>query len=512
VILPTWTNKSPDWRKEILPTLQLNGHVSVERGSYRDVTATSAQTDFAYSNMVWTLPHLRVNRPEGGADLNLVADDRTREYHWRIHSVIDPKAIRHLLTDSQLRVFDDFQFTTPPAIHAELNGHWNEMEKTSVDGEIVVTNFSFRSNSIDKLVCSLQITNQALIVTKARLDRADKFITAEKVELDFPTKKIFFKEVYGTVDPYLVTRLIGRKVAAHIAPYQFTEPPAIRLNGSLTITNINDADMHFLVDGNQFKWSKFNADKISGRLDWVGETLVLTNVQSSAYHNGTVHGWAYFDFTPTNGTAFQFDFAVADVDLNSAVRGLNNKTNRLEGLLHGNLIFESGNTRDPKSWRGHGRANLRDGLIWDVPIFGIFSPVLNTLMPGAGNSRAREGSANFIVHDGIIYSDDLELRASGLRLRYRGGVDFQNQVDARVEAELLRDTWIIGPLVSLALTPITKIFEYKVSGTLSDPKSEPVYIPNILMMTLRPFHSLKEALTPEKTTQPAPNPPTEKKP
>ena len=513
VILPAWTNRSPSWRKEVLPTLELNGHVSVERGTYRAVVATSANTDFAYSNMVWTLPHLRVNRPEGGADLNLVANDRTREYYWRVHSQVDPKAIRHLLTDEQQRVFDDFQFTTPPEIRAELRGHWNEMEKTSVDGEIVAHNFAFRSNSIDKLTCSLLLSNQNLQVSDARLESGGKLITAKGVALDFPTKKLFFTNVYSTVDPYLVTRLIGRKVAAHVAPYRFAESPAIRLDGNMTINKTKDADLHFLVDGTQFQWEQFNLDKISGRLDWVGETLLLTNVHASAYRGGTIVGSSYFNFAPTNGTALRFDFAAADLDLQSLVSGLSGKTNHLEGLLHGQLTIDSGNTRDFKTWHGSGRANLRDGLIWDVPIFGIFSPVLNTIMPGAGNSRAREASASFIVKEGIIYSDDLEIRSLGLRLQYQGGVDFQQNVDARVEAELLRDTWVIGPLVSLALTPISKVFEYKVTGTLGKPETEPVYIPNFLMMTLRPFHSLKEALTPEKTeTEPAPNPSVEQKP
>ncbi|MEO5802741.1 MAG: hypothetical protein ABIR24_04365 [Verrucomicrobiota bacterium] len=513
VTLPAWTNRSPNWRQEVLPTLALNGHVSVGRGTYRDVTATSASTDFAYSNMVWTLPHLRVGRPEGGADVNLVANDRTGEYRWRVHSQIDPRAIRHLLTEQQQRVFDDFGFTTPPTIRAEIVGRWNDMEKSSVDAEISANKFFFRSNSIDKLTCSLQVADQSLRVSEGRLERAGKLITAQKIQLDFPTRKLFFTNVYSTDDPYLVARLIGRKVAAHLAPYQFAESPTIRLNGSLNIGRTEEADLHFFVEGTKFHWTHFDLDKISGQIDWVGETLLLTNVNSSAYRGGRIAGWSYFDFAPTNGTDFRFDLAAADIDLQSAFSGIKGKTNHLEGLLHGQLAIESGNLRDPKTCRGHGRVNLRDGLIWDVPIFGIFSPMLNALMPGAGNSRAREGSANFLVREGIIYSDDLEIRSAGVRLQYRGGIDFEQRVDARVEAEMLRDTWVIGPIVSLALKPISKIFEYKVTGTLSQPETEPVYIPNFLMMTLHPFHSLKEALTPEKVeAETTPTPSAEKKP
>ena len=43
--------------------------------------------------------------------------------------------------------------------------------------------------------------------------------------------------------------------------------------------------------------------------------------------------------------------------------------------------------------------------------------------------------------------------------------------------------------------PVTKLFEYKVTGSLAQPKTEPVYlIPKLVMMPFHPFRSLKELL------------------
>jgi hypothetical protein len=226
----------------------------------------------------------------------------------------------------------------------------------------------------------------------------------------------------------------------------------------------------------------------------VGKTLLLTNLLASAYNGGHVTGWSYFEFPPTNGADFKFDLTAGNIDLQTMVRSLEGKTNQIEGLVQAHMTLNSGNTRNLDSLQGTGHVELRDGLIWDVPIFGIFSPLLNVFVPGAGNSRAREASANFLVSNGIIYSDDLEVRAPMVRLQYRGGIDFQQRVEARVQAELLHDTWVIGPFVSLALTPISKILAWQVTGNLSHPVSEPVYIPNFLMMTLRPFHTLMKPL------------------
>ncbi|MEO6183132.1 MAG: hypothetical protein ABIP71_08575, partial [Verrucomicrobiota bacterium] len=516
VILPAWTNATPNWHEEVLPSLVLRGKASVGPGAFRLVTATSASTEFIYTNRIWTLPHLRVDRPEGGADLNLVASDETRGFQWRIRSEIDPAALRPLFNEKQRTVFDDFKFTKPPTITGEIHGQWHEMAKNVTSGELSAQNFFFRSNVIDKLTCSFLFTNQQLEVSEARLEQNQKFISAGRVALNFTNKELVFKNIYSTVDPYLIARLIGRKVAEAIEPYQFAEPPAFRLNGSLSIGQIDDTDLHFDVDGTLFQWKYFNADRLSGHIDWVGKTLLLTNILASAYNGGQIAGWSYFVFSPTNGADFKFDLAAGDIDLQNLVRSLKGKTNRIEGLVHGQMTLNSGNTRNWDSWQGTGKVNLRDGLVWDVPIFGIFSPFLNAIVPGAGNSRAHEASANFLVSNGIIYSEDLEIRAPMLRLQYRGGIDFQQRVDARVEAELLHDTWVIGPLVSLALTPISKILAWQVTGNLSHPVSEPVYIPNFLMMTLRPFHtlmkplnSMKKIISQEKeSSAPAPEPPS----
>src|ERR1035441_7957904 len=116
----------------------------------------------------------------------------------------------------------------------------------------------------------------------------------------------------------------------------------------------------------------------------------------------------------------------------------------------------------------------------------MFSGVLNGMVPGLGSSRASAGTCSFIITNGVIRSDDLDIRSTGMRLQYRGTVDFQGQVNARVEAGLLRDIWLVGPVVSTVLWPVTKLFEYRVSGSLGQPKTDPVYI--VPKGVFLPFH------------------------
>jgi hypothetical protein len=76
-----------------------------------------------------------------------------------------------------------------------------------------------------------------------------------------------------------------------------------------------------------------------------------------------------------------------------------------------------------------------------------------------------------------------------------------------VEAELFRDTWLIGRVLSLALWPVTKMFEFKVTGALNEPKMEPLYtVPKLIMIPLHPIKTLEELFPPptQNTNSPAP--------
>src|SRR5207237_8650277 len=106
--------------------------------------------------------------------------------------------------------------------------------------------------------------------------------------------------------------------------------------------------------------------------------------------------------------------------------------------------------------------------------------------PGVVSGRASAATGSFVITNGVIRSDNLEIRSPAMRLDYRGAVDLQGQINARVEAELLRDVWGLGPIISTVFWPVTKMMEYKVTGSLTQPRSEPVFfLPRIVLMPFR---------------------------
>lgn len=515
LILPAWTNSHPDWNGEVRSTLWLQGDFKVGNASFRRVPVTSAQSHFSYTNMTWILPDLSLTRPEGNALVTFESNDRTKNFYCHLHSGIDVMALRPLFGEKAQHGFDTLAFTQPPQIDGEMWGNLHDNSRIGARANVVLTNFTFRGQAASHFHGNFQYTNNFLLLTDARIERGTQIGTASGVGVNFTTQQLFLTNGYSTLDPVPVVNAIGPKVAKVMEPYRFSFPPKVAVRGTIPLHGDVPADLHFRVDGGPFHWMNFNVDHVSGGVDWVGQHLNINDIKA-AFYGGTLTGTAKFDFNPAEGADFSFDTIVTDSNLHALAADLFAPTNHLEGHLSGHLNITQANSHNWRtSWFGRGQMDLRDGLIWEYPMFGIFSKVLDDISPGLGQSRASEASATFVITNSVIRTDNLEIRSPVLRMLYRGTVGFDGSVDAVVEARLLRDFWLVGPILSAALSPLTKIFEYTVTGSLSHPKSEPRFLLPALMLS--PFHWFRSLITPRHAEPPPganapPSPPPGKSP
>jgi hypothetical protein len=504
VILPAWTNQHPDWLGEVRPTVSLAGDFRVGEGAFRDVPFQSASSSFFLTNLFWHLPDLRVQRPEGSVFGEYSSDLGTRDFFWNVHCRINPKAIRPLLEEEQQQqALDYFQFSQPPEIEAKVWSRWGEMERLGIEARVRGTNCSYRGESVTAFDAGVSYTNKLLVFTQPHVWQGEREAQAPRIFVDLATQRIFFTNAFGNLDPMSVARAIGPKSAEAIEPYRYDLPPFTRVNGSVDLKKgRHEDDLHFQINGGPFRWRQFRLQRLGGNIDWVGDKVSLNNMRG-AFRNGNIGGAAAFDFTRGQGANFSFNLGLSDADLRTFMPDIGYPTNHLEGLLNGELVIRSAKTADQKSWQGEGKLELRDGLIWEIPMFGAFSPVLNSLAPGLGNSRAKQATSTFIITNSLVVSRDMEIRATAMRMNFDGAVDFDGRVDARVEAELLRDIPAIGWLFSKLLWPVSKLFEYHVTGTLSQPKLQPYYIATkIILMPFHPFKTLRDLAPPDEQKPP----------
>jgi len=500
-ILPAWTNRQSDWAREVLPSLSLAGQFDSNAGSSHGVRFASIRLPFTLTNLSWATPGLKIARPEGALELTGEADQRTGEFRGSMHSDFDPMALRPAFPQKNVqRVFDFFELVTPPHLTAEVRGNWRDFSNFSAMANVALTNAVFRGQAVKACLARVTYTNQFLSILDPIVIREGEQGVAAGIGIDLAQQRLFLSNAVGRLNARAVTKCIGPQTDKAIEPFVFDRPPDVRVAGSVPLGRSDKTeDMRFEVEGGPFHWLHFHLEQVKATILWRGDTLTITNLQGR-WRGADVAGSVHFQFTPKGqGDLFSFQLRVTGADLRTVLTDLQpGKTNKVEGKVSGELFITRADTTDWKSWQGHGYARMTNGLLWDIPFFKIFSPILNAFIPGLGNSRAKHATATFQITNSVIHSTDLEIRATLMRMQFEGSVDFQQRVEGTMEAQLLRDVTPIGFLISKIFWPMTKLFEYKVSGTLENPKTEQRYFPSkFIMLPFQPIKTLKDIFVPE---------------
>ena len=434
VTLPAWTNPAPDWSGTVEPTLRLRGELEFSNAAVHGVTVDLAQTHFSCAHMIWNVADLEL--AQGRTKLQLAGEvsAATENFAGRISGAADVESARPFLTAERgQRALDIFKLSEPLALNLTAAGNLQNFDSLTAAGHLALTNFSVRGQTADSVTGNFTYTNHVLEFLQTQLFRAGgaQTLAADAVALDFNARMIFFTNGFSTAEPMMVCRAIGPKTAAVVAPYEYLSPPTARVNGRLPLRDMNGGhdldgtDMTFdIIRGAPFRWTKLQTTNITGTIHWLGQELVLTNIEA-AFYGGQGEGYAYFDFRPVGyGCDFNFGASVANVNVQRLAEDLSgSKTNALEGSLSGRVTVTEANSKTWRSWNGYGAAELKDGLLWNIPVFGFASQVLNVFTPGLGNSRATEASAQFVMTNGVVHSDSLEIHTLTMRLQYIGTVD-----------------------------------------------------------------------------------------
>lgn len=514
VVLPAWTDPQPDWDGTVKPTIRVEGSFRVGTGGFKGIPFDEAESSLHFDGEWWRLPDLRTRRPEGRQEIAVEYNDNTREYRIDARGTVFPPVLKPVLGPHSGEVLDLFLFREPVTADLSIYGPWSEGTRQAIVGKVRASGFVFRGEGFDQLDAEVCYTNRALVATRLHLGRGDRSLQAEGLGYAFPEDRLWITNAVNTLEPAAVVALISPGFLDKLAHYRFDTPPRIRVDGTVRPRDTAaSADLAFQIEGGPFHFWRLSADSIATRLLWQGSNLTLTNLQARFY-GGDLEGDAMFDVSQPGDSPYRFTARVADARLEDLLREATpGRTNVSQGVFDLDLHVDSAHTADIHSWTGHGRAELTDGLLWDVPIFGFLSPVLNAFLPGLGNNRAERADATFTLTNSVIHTRDLVIACSPVKLLYRGTIDFDQRVNAKVEGQILNELAGFGPLIGFFLRPLTKLLEFRVTGTLAEVKAEPLYIPRFLLYPLQPGRLLRGLLRGEESPHESPPvPPTNRVP
>ncbi|MCS7049045.1 MAG: AsmA-like C-terminal region-containing protein [Verrucomicrobiae bacterium] len=443
---------------------ELTGHLMTGGLQIRGVDFSSIEFQFRQHADSLRISDARVVTPEGQltgqGEINL----DTTDFQYEFHSTLDPVRLLPLMPPGIRPVVEPAQFETPPTITATVRGDFVDPDAFAYQARVVAGRCAYRGVALDAASATVQLAESQLHTDDLRLVRPEGEITGT-VLADFNEQRVQFSFT-STANPNVTAALLGPAAAAAIAPYRFGPQTLIRAQGRVDFAQPTATLWSALVQTDRFQYWKLTANRARASLTYTNLSLAIRDFAADFYSGGLT-GSATFDFQQPD-VRYQFDLTVRRADVNSLlldIGGASNVTGFLTGELHLNGVGAT-----TTNLTGHGHLTVNDGVLWEAPLFGIFSEIL-------GKTRATAAEADFEIRRNAWRTENLTVHAGAFTATARGRIHFDGRLDFRVQAQFLRQV----PGLNILTKLIGILLEYDVGGTLRDPTYRAANLPKELL-------------------------------
>ena len=482
---------------------QMRGTVEAGGLEFRGVKFNSIQFALAskerelfFSDAVLVMPEGRLT---GHGQINV----QSTAFAYEFYSTLDPTKLLPLMRPIMRRWFEPCWFETSPHVTAKVRGDFVDQNAFAYDAVVTAARCSYRGVPLEQASGSLRLLQNKLDVRDIILGRPDGELRGE-LTADFNAQQLAF-DMRSTADPAAMAGLLGEKAAKTMEPYRFGSNTMARASGVVDFadpkqtawtaqlgndgfafwkfaTDHGDATLVFTNEVLQIQlaasglaWWKCKADHATANLTATAGAAQVENFDADLY-GGKLRGKATFTGADTN-MEYRIELGAERCELHKMLESVRGKPGETSGWLTGHIELQ-GRGSDLAAMQGNGNVEIADSLLAEVPLFGIFSQILNSLAPGLGSTKITSAQCAYMVADQAVKTDDLIVDAGAFTLRSHGKADFNGKLDFRVKLQFLR---LLPGFNLLWDIIIGNIFEYKIGGTLSQPNYRPVNLPSEIM-------------------------------
>ncbi|HEX2855809.1 MAG TPA: AsmA-like C-terminal region-containing protein [Opitutaceae bacterium] len=425
----------------------------------------------------------------------------SQDFRFLLAGNLEPLAISGWFGPWWPNFFKLFEFPGGgPEAGVDVTGRWGEGRRTSVFLFADVNSPVIRGARLDR-------ARTLLFIRPGFYDGLETFGTLGAgtargtftYELDprtFAWKRFDFDGV-SSLDLAVAPPLIGPFSADWFTPFQFERPPELKVHGRLHTDAAGVLHQDVRIEGkgdSAFRYYGFPLERVEATTVIRDGEITVDDV-TTGFAGGIAKGNVKIR---GEGAArrLAFDFSLRDARLGRAVSALEQFTAFRDGVPApppGKFMQERNNVRldmaatgegnptDFYSYHGRGVADLKGAELGELRMLGGLSETLRFTalrFTGANASFRIEGS-KLVFPDVSITGDNSAIQAHGEYALDRKQLDFNAKLFPFQESG-----FILKKLLDVALSPLSNVFEVKLTGTLEKPSWGLVLGPANFLRTL----------------------------
>ena len=451
--------------------LQYNvtGAVQIGKFSFRGMDFDAFSTDFASTNGKIFLRDAKLLAAGGEIAVNLLL--APEDFRVRLSNTIAPTAFAPLLGKKEREALKLMDFRDAPYLQLDLRGPKPDFAAITGTGFLRLGRTSMRGYWLDWGQSKIEVAKSAITYRDFSLGRG-KAVGKGTFVYDFGGQQVLLHNVESTMPPVDVMMWIDPNIAEAIKPYRFRQPPKVHVDGMVHMKDPKKNGLHLAIQSDiGLDYDLLNRTLKFGRtlanVDITG-TKVIANIKSAELMDGNVGVNATVSIDPADPT-FGADIDIRRVNFAQLTKLYFNYEDSL-GVGSGKFKFTARMGQE-QQMRGDGSLRVEDGHVFAIPILGPLSEIINKIIPGAGFQTARLATADFTVGDEKISTKNLKVEGAGFSLYGYGDIFFvKDKMDMSVRINA-------RGIPGLVLFPVSKLFEYVSTGSVSKPEWRPKIIP-----------------------------------
>ena len=395
----------------------------------------------------------------------------SRGFRADIAGTLNPHLLKPLMTQNMRNIVEWFGLEEPVAADVALGGTAGN-PAIYCFGPVQATNFTINGVAVQSLQGYLNITNEVMHLTGTSLVRPEGQARGD-VHLAF-SNQVLRLDVDSTLDARATAQMIGPAVAEFMKPFQLNGPVHLQVQGLLDYCDfaLNHLEAH--VDAQRFGFDRWEADRAVFDLSARGRRLRFTHAVAQAYGGQFAGTACLYPVGSDANWRYEIDLVATNASLTNLLSASTGKpTSDLRGTLDGTARIGGYIGKGTgASVTGAGQANIRGGLLFQTRLFNGLTAILSKVIPDFTLFAQTDATGRYTLRNGQMASRDIELKGTVFSVKAAGTYSFAGALDYRVEVQLLR-SGPVAALVRLATLPVTRLLEFRLTGTFEDPRWRP---------------------------------------
>ena len=449
----------------------LNGRMEFGALEFRTVPFRSIIFNFENQGPVLKVTDATIVMKDGQLTGHGQYHIETSDFSYEFESTLNPPKLLPIMFPGPRQVVEPSWFERSPHIVAAVRGDFVDPAAFAYDATLTSDRCSYRGVTLNAVSAHLKLRHNRLDVRDLVLQRNEGDVRGQLLA-DFNTHRVTFALAI-TASPLELAPLLGPKAGVAMQTYRFGPRTAATTAGMVDLDVPSNSCWQAHVANDGFSYWKLAAGPATADLSLTNNTLTVANFDADFY-GGKLYGKAAFSLA--SDAAYQFNFVTERVAVQKMFAAIHGKPVKTTGFLTGQAAL-SGTGTNLANIKGDGKLLVEDGVLWEIPAFGIVSRILDEIAPGSGSAEATKATATFTLAEEAAKTDDLKVDAGAFIFTSRGKIGFDGRLDFLVQGQFLRSL----PGINIVTWFLSHAFEYKIGGTVGHYSYRPVNLPKEIM-------------------------------